>query len=190
MSLGLLLLTAPMARAITLRFSAGSLERTLDKKLFTAEGGRYYLRGNTGGACFVYAEKPRVSFAGDRVVVHVTTHAKLGTSMHGSCLGVGLNADSEISMLPEAEGDTIGFRDVHIDRLSDNRELNFLLEPFLGRRLPQQLKISASQLLRAMLSNSMQTTGYDLTLESLKIHSMQVQDNSLVVDLDGHMSVK
>ena len=56
--------------------------------LFTAEGGRYYIRGKADSPCFVYVEDPKVSFKDDRIVIHVKTHAKLGTALHGACLGV------------------------------------------------------------------------------------------------------
>ena len=187
-----LLSSVAPARAITLRISAQALERTLQKQLFTAPDGRYFIRGHAGSGCYITAENPKVSFRGDRVVVHVTTHAKLGTSVRGDCLGVGLGLEADVTLLPEAQGETIGFRDARIENLNEAtefRELNFFLEPFLNRKLPQELKVSAADQLRQLLSTSLQTTGYDLKLDTLTIHSMQVSGNALVVDLDGDLDV-
>src|SRR5215469_18364672 len=61
-------LLATPAMAIELNISPQALERTLNKQLFT-QGGRYYFRGKPGSACYAYAEDPKVSFNGDRVVV-------------------------------------------------------------------------------------------------------------------------
>ena len=180
--------SATSANALELNISSQALERTLNNQLFT-QGGKYYFRGKPGSACYAYAEDPRVSFNGDRIVVHVKAHAKLGTSLHGACLGVALNTEGDVSVLPDGEGETIGFRDARVEHLSESRELNFFLEPFLTSKLPQQMKVNAAQLLRQLLSKSLESTGYDMKLDSLKIHSMQVQGPTLAVDFDGGVSV-
>jgi len=189
-----LILAAPVwfaasANAIELNVSSQALERTLNKQLFT-QAGRYYFKGKPGSACYAYAEDPKVSFNGDRVVVHVKAHAKLGTSLHGACLGVALNTEGDVSVLPNGAGETIGFRDARVEHLSESRELNFFLAPFLQSKLPQQMKVNAAELLRELLSKSMESTGYDMKLDNLKIHSMEVQGPALAVDFDGNVSVK
>ncbi|MDE1178724.1 MAG: hypothetical protein PW789_19285 [Edaphobacter sp.] len=178
------------ARATEVGISAQALERTLKTQLFNTPDGRYYLRGDAKAACYVYAENPHVTFRDDRVVVSIHTKAKLGTSVYGNCVGVGLTRDVEVSVLPDAEGETIGFRDAHIDKLSNSRELNFLLEPFLEHQLPQQMKVNAAELMRQLLSKSNETTGYAITLNNLKIHSMIVEKELLVLDVDTVLSVR
>lgn len=189
-AVGLWSLLQPAAHAITIRISPQALERTLDKQLFKDPRGRYYIRGRDGAGCFVYAEDPKVSFRQDRVIVHVKTHSRLGSSVHGACLGIGLNIEADVSLLPEAQGETIGFRDPRIENLSQSRELNVFLEPFLNHKLPQQMKLNAADLMRQSLANSMQTTGYDLKLQRLTIRSMRVDGDSLLVDLDGDLNVQ
>jgi hypothetical protein len=183
-------LAAPAAHALEIRISAQALERTLNRQLFAGKDGRYYMRGKDGSPCFVYAQEPKVSFVADRVVVHVKTHSRLGTSVAGACLGVGLNTEADVSVLPDAQGESIGFRDARVEKLSESKELNFLLVPFLSRKLPQQMKINAADLVRQLLATSTQSTGYDLSLASMKVHSMQVSGDALVVDLDGDLEVK
>ena len=182
-------LLAIPAKAIEFKISPQALERTLNKQLFTRDG-KYYFRGKPGSACYAYAEDPKVSFNGDRIVVHVKAHARLGTSMHGACLGVALNTEGDVSVLPDGQGEMLGFRDARVERLSESRELNFFLQPFLTSKLPQQMKVNAAELLRQLLSKSMESIGYDMTLDSLRIHSMQVQGPALTVDFDGNVSVK
>src|ERR1700753_1782144 len=91
------------AHAIEIKVSAKALERTLQKQLFTDDG-RYFIKGKATDACFVYVEDPKVSFADDRVVVHVKTKVRLGTSMRGACLGVGMSPEADVSVVPNAEG--------------------------------------------------------------------------------------
>jgi hypothetical protein len=179
-----------MARAIEVKVSAQALERTLRQQLFSGPQGRYYIRGDATSACYVYAEDPHVSFKDDRVVVHVRAKAKLGTGLHGACIGVSLNTEADVSVVPDAEGESVGFRDARIERLSESKELNFLLVPFLSRKLPSQMKVNAADLMGKLLSQSVATTGYTLTLNSLELHSMVVDHDALVVDVDAAMSVE
>lgn len=177
------------ASATEMRISPKALERTLRAQLFNGPEGRYYMRGDAKSTCFVYADDPHVSFVQDRIVVHVHTRSKLGTAVRGACIGVSLTTEADVSLIPDAEGETIGFRDARIERLSDSRELNFLLVPFLSRKLPQQMKVNAADLMRQLLSRSAETTGYALSLTSLKLHSMLVQGQSMVVDVDTGLNV-
>jgi hypothetical protein len=179
-----------MASAIEVKISAMALERTLRTQLFNGADGRYYMRGDATTPCFVYAEQPHVSFKDDRIVVHVHTKAKLGEAVRGACIGVTLNTDADVSFVPEAEGESVGFRDARIEKLSDSKELNFLLVPFLSHKLPTEMKVNAADLMRKLLSQSVATTGYTLTLDALKLHSMLVDKGSLVVDVDAGMSVQ
>jgi len=177
------------AHAIEIKVSAQALERTLNTQLFNGVDGRYYFRGSATSPCYAYAQDPKVSFKDERIVIHVKAHAKLGEKIGGSCLGVGMNTEADVSVIPEAQGESIGFRDPNLDHLSESRELNFLLVPFLSKKLPQQMRINAAELIRQLLVKSAEATGYDVKLDNLKVHSMQVSGDALVVDFDGDLSV-
>lgn len=188
-ALSLALFSSREAWATEVKISAKALERTLREQLFTGPEGRYYIKGDASSACFVYASEPHVTLKDDRIVVQVRTRARLGTSLRGTCLGVGLSDQAEVSLVPDAEGETIGFRDARVEHISENRELNFLLVPFLKNKLPAQLKVNAAELMRKVLSGSAEKTGYTLTLSSLKLHSLLVQGASLVLDVDSNLTV-
>src|SRR5260370_35219851 len=79
------------ASAIEVKVSAQALERTLQAQLFNGPQGRYYLRGDANSACYVYAESPHVTFVQDRIMALVHSRSKLGTSVHGTCIGVSLS---------------------------------------------------------------------------------------------------
>jgi len=185
----LLFFTSRAASAIEVKVSAQALERTLRAQLFNGPQGRYYIRGDANSACYVYAESPHVTFVQDRIVVHVHAKSKLGTSVRGTCLGVSLTTDTDVSLIPEAEEESIGFRDARIERLSESRELNFILAPFLSHKVPAQMKVNAAVLMRQLLSRSTETTGYALSLDSLKLHSLLVEGESLVMDADANLKV-
>jgi hypothetical protein len=189
LSCAVLFCAARTASAIEVRISSKALERTLRAQLFNGPEGRYYMRGNIKSACYVYADSPHVSFVQDRVVVHVHAKAKLGTSVHGVCIGVSMDTDADVSMVPDAREQTIGFRDARIERLSESRELNFLLGPFLDRKLPDQMRVNAADLMRQLLSRSVESTGYAFSLTSLKLHSLVVEGRMLVLDADAGLNV-
>jgi hypothetical protein len=183
-------LQTALCHAVELKISSGALERTLQTQLFDKDTGMYYLRGDAHSACYVVASDPHVGFSGDRVVVHVHVRAKLGKPLRGQCIGITLTRDVDVSMVPEAESEIIGFRDVRIDKLSGSRELDAILMPFMGHSVPSSLKVNAATLFRQVLSKSTETTGYSMALDRLLIHSMSVQGDVLDVDMDGDVSVK
>jgi len=183
-------LAACPAHAIDIKVSSGALERTLNKQLFTSPGNRYYIKGKPDSGCFVYAEDPKITFKDDRIWVHIKTHSKLGTTVHGACLGVDIKAEADVSVVPEAQGENIGFRDARIEHLSTSRELNVFLVPFLNGKLPQQMKINVAEQFRQLLTKSQESTGYVISLDNLKIHSMQVNHSDLDVDFDAGLSVQ
>jgi hypothetical protein len=189
LSLALLFSATHAASAIEVKVSAQALERTLQAQLFSGPQGRYYLRGDANSACYVYAESPHVTFVEDRSVVRVHAKSKLGTAVHGTCIGVSLSTNTDVSLIPEAEEESVGFRDARIERLSESKELNFLLVPFMSHKLPAQMKINAAILMRQLLSRSTEATGYALSLNSLKLHSLFVEGTSLVMDADATLKV-
>ena len=176
--------------AVELKVSREALERTLKQQLFGSPDGRYYLKGNAQSPCFVYADDPKLHFVHDRFVVSVKTHSRLGKKVGGACLGISLSLPAEVSLAPEGEGESIGFKDARVDRVSDYQELNFVLTPFLSHQIPSGMKVNAAELLRKALEGSTATSGYKVSLDRLKIHSTQIDGDALVVDVDGDLSVK
>jgi hypothetical protein len=176
--------------AVELKVSRDVLQRTLKQQLFSGPNGRYYLKGNAQTPCYIYADDAQLSFVQDRVVVLIKAHAKMGKQWGSSCLGISLNTAPEVSLAPVGEGETIGFRDAKLDKIIDQKELNFFLTPFLSHQLPSNMKINAADLLRKALEGSTASTGFKVTLDRLRVHSMQLQGDYLVVDMDGDISVK
>jgi hypothetical protein len=181
---------APRSGAVELKVSRDVLQRTLKQQLFSGPNGRYYLKGTAQTPCYVYADDAQLSFVQDRVVVVIKAHAKLGKAWGNSCLGISLNTAPEVSLAPFGDGETIGFRDARLDKVVDQKELNFVITPFLSRQLPSNMKINAADLLRKALTGATAATGFKVTLDRLQVHSMHPQGDDLVVDVDGDISVR
>jgi len=186
-SLGLLPLPC---RAVELKVSRDALERTLKQQLFGGADHRYFLKGGPHTACWVYADDAQLSFAQDRILVEIRTHARLGKALGGACIGFSLAPISEVSLEPYGEGETIGFRDAQLVKVSDRRELNFLIAPFMSHQVPKSLQVNAADLLRKALEGSTASSGYKVSLDRLKIHSVEIEGDNLVVDADGDITVR
>ncbi|HVN93390.1 MAG TPA: hypothetical protein VMT38_06830 [Terracidiphilus sp.] len=175
------------AGAVELTVSRDALERTLKQELFSGPDGKYFLKGNSHSACFISTEDPQLRFEQDRIVVRLKTRARLGVG--NACL-VTVTLPAEVSMEPDAEGETIGFKDARLDKVSDMKEINFVLAPFLRGQVPKSLKVNAADLLRSALKGSTATSGYKVSLSRLKILSIQIVGDKLVVEADGDLSVE
>ena len=190
----LLLCLLPACSAVELRVSRDALERTLKAQLFGGPDGRYYVKGSPQTPCYTYAEDPKLQFStagGEpRIVVTLKTQSRLGQKIGNSCVGINLSLPAVVSLAPDGDGETIGFRDARIDRVSSHQELNFILQPFLSHKVPSSMKVNAADLLRQSLAGSTASSGYKVTLDRLKIHSVQIQGDDLVVDVDADMSVR
>lgn len=182
--------TVVLSRGVELTVSRQALERTLRQQLFSGPDGRYYLKGNGQSGCFISTEDPHLSFEQDRIVVRVKTRARLGKMVGGSCLGVTLTLPAEVSLAPDAEGETIGFKDARLDKVSDRKEINFVLAPFLRGQVPKSMTVNAADLLRKALAGSTAASGYKVNLERLRIQSVHVVGDKLVLDADGDLSVE
>jgi hypothetical protein len=179
-----------LCSAVELKVSRDALQRTLKEQLFNGPNGRYYLKGSEQTACSIYADDPQLSFVQDRILVRLKTHARIGTSVRGTCIGIALSPTSEVSVAPEGDGETLGFHDARVEKISQQREMNFVLSPFLSHKIPSSMKVNAADLLRKALEGSTATSGYKVSLERLKIHSIRIQGDAVVVDVDGDLSVK
>ena len=186
----LLFCCVPACHAGEFKVSSGALERTLKARLFNTPDQRYYLRGDAHSACSLYAEAPHLSFSADRILVRVHAGGWYGKVIAGRCIGFPVSMNTVISLAPRAEGETIGVTDAKLDRLSDSSELNFILTPFLSRKVPANVTINAATMLREIMTRSTEASGFPLTLERLEIRQVHVTDKFLIVDYDSDMRIE
>lgn len=177
-------------QAMQLTVGSAPLQRALQKQLFSAPDGRYYLRGTRTSACSLYAQNPQLHFTGDRIYLDLHLSGQLGSSFAGRCLGFGWVGDAEVSMLPQGQGSTIGFTDVRVERLTSDRTLDELLQPLLARAVPRSMKVDAAQLVGRMLQTASTRAGAVIALQQLQIEQLQVQKNALQLTLDGAVSIE
>jgi hypothetical protein len=176
--------------AIEVQISSRALENTLQQQLFQGGNGRVYLRGNADHGCALYAENPKISFANNRIVVNITINGVLGKMLFGKCVGVPIHTSPEVSLVPVAHGEVVGFEDARIDRVTENSELNALAMPFLKRQLPRSMEINVSDQLRKLLSDQTKISGYQFTLHNLNLVTLAVQGDHLYLNVEAKIQVE
>ena len=186
------LLLAPLpVQALTLTVGPQPLQRALVKQLFSAPDGRYYLRGKRDSpGCFLYAQDPHLRFAGNRILLDLHLTGKVGSNFAGACVGLAWSGDAEISVLPQAQGATIGFTDVRVEKLTSDHELDRLLEPLLAALVPRSLKVDAGSLVTKMLRTASERSATAITLQQISIGSIAVQGDSLALDIEGQVGIE
>ena len=178
------------AAALELRVGPQPLERALVKQLFSAPDGRYYLRGSRTSGCFLYAQHPQLSFAGNRIVLALQLEGKLGREFAGQCFGVHWGGNGRLSMLPQSQGANIGFTDVRVERLTGDGSIDQLLGGMIARLAPRSFHVDAGALVNNMLRHASARSGATITLGQLTIQSLQVKNNVLDATLDGTVDVQ
>jgi hypothetical protein len=178
------------ARSVQLTVSRDVLERTLRQQLYSGQDGKYFLKGNAQTPCFISTEDPHLSFEQGRIVVRMKTQAKVGKQFGSKCIGIPLSLPTEVSLAPDADGETIGFKDARLDKIVDQKEVNFVLSPFLRGKVPSSMRVNAAELLRKALAGSTASSGYKVNLNRLRIVSIQVTGDKLIIDADGAIGVE
>ena len=108
------------AAAVELKISRDALERTLKQQLFSGPDGRYLPQRERPIRLFRLRRERRSSplpATASWSVSRPTRNSARGSG--GACLGVPLAPIAEVSLAPDGEGETIGFRDAHVDEVSD-----------------------------------------------------------------------
>ncbi len=183
-----LLLPLP-AGALDLTVGPQPLQHALLRQLFAAPDGRYYLHGNRTSSCFLFAQNPQLHFAGNRIVLDLHLEGKIGSSFGGQCIGFKWAGDGELSMLPQAQDQQIGFTDVRVEHLTGDNGLDQLLGPLLSARVPANLKVNAASLIDKMLRSASTRSGENITLDHLVIPALAVQDNALHLSIEGNVAI-
>lgn len=186
----LLVVLSSAAQAGQFKVSSSALERTLKARLFSTPDGRYYLRGDAASPCNVYVEHPQLSLSGDRILVRVHTAGTYGKKVGGHCVGFPVSMNTTISLAPMVKGETLGVEDARIDKLSNSAEVNFILSPFLNKKLPNNIQINAATMLRDTLTRSTEASGFPVTLERLELRSVHATDRYVLVEFDSDMRVE
>ena len=187
---GVAALVSLPAHAVELRVGRGALDRTLRQQLFSGPNGRYYVKGDANSPCFTFVDQPQVVFNQNRILVNLRVHARLGKQFGSKCIGIPLDLPVVVSLAQDAEGETVGFLDARLDQISDQKELNFILQPFLAHVVPASMKINAADLMRKALADSTAASGYKVSLDRLRLTSIHIVNDNLILEGDGDISVQ
>ncbi len=178
------------ATALELRVAAQPLQRALVRQLFSAPDGRYYLHGTRTSGCYLFAQRPQLSFSGKRVVLQMNLEGKVGREFAGQCFGVHWAGDGRLSMLPQSQGTSIGFTDVRVEQLTNNDAMDKLLGRLIATLAPRSFHVDAAPLVRNMLHHAGTRSGTDMQLDQFVIRDLQVENEMLDAQVDGVITIQ
>jgi hypothetical protein len=185
----LLAVCAPRARAVELRLRFGALERMLSEQLFTEEGKRYV--GPKRTKCnFAYLQKPRVQGEGGRIRILAQFTGRTALDVFGRCVGLGDEFDLVIVARPEYRSDGIGFADVTVKPLSKNGYYIRRVCTAMAATLARDFKYPLAAEARRILEDASATPRYPREMRNLKVNSIGVTGEELVLDLNFALTIK
>lgn len=183
-----LLLAAP-AWGVDLEIRFGALERLIGEQMFTADG-RKYVRGAKERKCnYAFLEKPKLSAAGDRLQLKVNFSGKTALDMFGRCVGVGDSFELTLTAKPVANSGSIAFQDFNVSTPRDSFYIR-RVRSALVQTLSKDFRIDVMQHARKLIEAPHAVGAYQQEIKDLKMHSVRVAPDALVLGVDFRVIVK
>ena len=129
----------------------------------------------------MYADDAKVTFVQDWIVVKVKTQARVGTSVGVAGVEISLSPTAEVSMVPFGERESIGFPSPTGERAA---EVELSADTVSERAGALKHQVGCSRFAAQGAGGLWATSGFKVVLERLKVHSIEIQGDVLVVDPD------
>jgi hypothetical protein len=176
------------AQASEVKVSLAALERIVWSTLLD-ERGRYYLEGGPADTCrYAFVQEPKVSAAGERLVVRFVFSGRAGVTVAGRCAGPGDTAPIEVSGVPRyAQGDVL-LAEMRVEA----PETNYfrLVAPLVERQLRERLRYPLRRMLETSLAEASAAAAFRLALDALTVRAITVEPSGVRVAFDGSIAVR
>jgi hypothetical protein len=179
-------LAAPSAQAIDLVVHASTVVKALKTQLFT-DRGRYYLR-RPDRCNDPYLENPNVSFKQGRVYIGAHFAGRIGALIGGVCQSTTEPSDIVFSARPVLRSQQAALEDVRLER-ADKPMVAAALQQLIGANLLSRLHIDLLEAVRALTARD-RTAPYSITVRSLELSNLAVQDEELHVTVSGAVEIR
>ena len=179
-------LAAPGAQAIDLVVHASTVVKALKTQLFT-DRGRYYLR-RPDRCNDPYLENPNVSFKQGRVYIGAHFAGRIGALIGGACQSTTEPSDIVFSARPVLRSQQAALEDVRLER-ADKPMVAAALQQLIGANLLSRLHIDLLEAVRALTARD-RTAPYSITVRSLELSNLAVQDEELHVTVSGAVEIR
>jgi hypothetical protein len=179
-------LAAPSAHAIDLVVHASTVVKALKTQLFT-DRGRYYLR-RPDRCNDPYLENPNVSFKQGRVYIGAHFAGRIGALIGGACQSTTEPSDIVFSARPVLRSQQAALEDVRLER-ADKPMVAAALQQLIGANLLSRLHIDLLEAVRTLTARD-RTAPYSITVRSLELSNLAVQDEELHVTVSGAVEIR
>lgn len=177
------------AFAVDLEIRFGVLERLAGEQLFTAEG-RRYVQGSKDQKCrYAFLENPKLSASGDRLQLKVNFTGKTALGVFGRCVGLGDAFELTVTAKPVARNGTISFEQFVVSTPRDSLYIR-RVRAALVETLNKNFRLDIMEQARKMIEAPQQVGKFQQEIKDLKLSSVRVSADSLVLAVDFRVIVK
>jgi hypothetical protein len=191
-ALSLLLVTGPFfataARSADITLSHAALERVVWQVLLT-QGGRGYFEGGPGETCrYAFVQEPRVSGAAGRLHVRFLFSGRAGAQVGERCVGPGDTFDIAVSGVPALTAGELYLEDLRVE--APDTVYFRLVSGLVESQLRQRLRYPLKQDLDRVVATVGAPAGYAMSVDSLEMNRVEVDEEALRVSLDLGLGIR
>ncbi len=186
----LLLSACASVRAIELEIRFPLLEKQLAQQLFTQDGKRY-VKGNAKTKCnFAYLADPHFKAREGRLLIQARFTGRSSLDLLGKCVGFGDSFDLEVVAGLTTRGGTLILVQPKVQILSRDTYYSRQVKKALEASIADAVQYPIRDEVRRLLTQASQAGPYKISIGKLEIRSLQIQNDSLVVDVDTRFLVE
>jgi hypothetical protein len=176
------------AQASEVTVSLAALERVVWSTLLD-QSGRYYLEGSPADTCrYAFVQEPRVSAAGERLVVRLVFSGRAGVTVAGRCTGPGDTAPIEVSGVPRYDQGDVLLAELRVE--APETSYFRLVAPLVERQLRERLRYPLRRMLETSLVETSAAAAFRLVLDALTVRTIAVEPSGVRVEFDGSITVR
>jgi len=188
LAVGVSLLAAAPASALTLELEHKALERLLATRLMT-DGGRLYLDGSALTPCrYAFVQEPRVDAEAGRLRVTFLFSGRQGADVRGRCVGPGANFDLRVSGVPRHAAGEILLDELKLE--APGEPFFAVVQPLLEAQLAGRMRFPVQTLLGHAAYSLSTALGVQLTFENANVSSIEVGERALRLLLEAKALVR
>jgi hypothetical protein len=189
-SILLMAVCLPAARAVELHLQFGALERMIGEAVFTQDGRRYVYHDKSNKCNFAYLEKPQIQGADGRLRIRAKFTGRSALNVIGQCVGLGDAFTVVLIATPQYRDGNIVLQ--HVVASSESKTGIYIRRVcgILGASLERDFKYPLAAEAKRILEDSSGQPAYKRELRDFQVPAIRVTDDALVIEADFALVVK
>ncbi len=185
----LLIAAAPLT-AIEIEIRFPLLEKQLAQALFTQNGNRY-VKGTPKDKCnFAYLATPHFASKDGKLLIRARFTGRSSIDVFGKCVGFGDSFDFEVLSGVTTKNGTLLLTEPRVKNLSKESFYSRQVVKALQGSIGDAVKYPLRDEIRKLLAAGSAAGPYKITIGKLEIRSLQILEQSLLLDVDTRFLVE